>query len=301
MPATHCRGHNVNESKQTNLGMHASYTISSPTATHHRWHRRVVRPSDSFLIDLFIRTSLQQQCLYLCVAFLGGSKQRRFREEHTKAARVGSVRVGARLQQLRHHLCVAFSGGSTQRRERGAHAEAKRGGSAWVDTRLQQCRHHLCVAFRGSSMQRRSRGEHAEAKREGSARVGTRLQQLHHHLCVAFLGGSMQRRDRPEHTKATPPAHVDVAAHMLVLEKLDDSRVVTGFGSDVERACFLQCFDVRTAENRQGKQHEEEASEPSEQASSHRPQVRPAVQNAKGGQGEHDDCGVCHAGARDER
>ena len=30
---------------------------------------------------------------------------------------------------------------------------------------------------------------------------------------------------------ATPHAHVDVAPHMRVLEKLDDSRVVTGVGS----------------------------------------------------------------------
>ena len=88
-------------------------------------------------------------------------------------------------------------------------------------------------------------------------------------------------------SSATPHAHVDVAPHMRVLEKLDDSRVVTGVGSGVDRACFLQCFNARIidAENRQGKQREEEASEPPEQASSHRPQVRPSVQNAKGGRG----------------
>ena len=82
-------------------------------------------------------------------------------------------------------------------------------------------------------------------------------------------------------TSSTPLAHVNIAAHMLVLEKLDDSGVVTGSGSGVERACFLQRFDVRNNDaemeaDEQGKQREEEASEPAEQASSHRPQVRAA-------------------------
>ena len=82
-------------------------------------------------------------------------------------------------------------------------------------------------------------------------------------------------------TSSTPLAHVNIAAHMLVLEKLDDSGVVTGSGSGVERACFLQRFDVRNNDaemeaDEQGKQREEEA--PNHLS---RPQVRPAVKSGR--------------------